>query len=111
MGAAGEAVVDMAGPQRAAVDESGVRLQQGRTGLDALPRVVRGLDSSGRDEDEAVPYPDVSWARADPYLTQALIGRNLLDMQTISTSPTVTADGVKAVPDQPFTRDLRRRLG
>ncbi len=53
----------------------------------------------------------VSWARADPYLTQALIGRNLLDMQTISPSPTVTADGVKAVPDQPFTRDLRRRLG
>jgi hypothetical protein len=59
--------VDVAGPQRAAIDESRVRLQQGGAGLDTLPRVVRGLDSPGRDEDKAVlsvPKTCATWADA-----------------------------------------------
>ena len=54
--------MDVAGPQRPAVDEPGVCLQQRRPGLDAFPGVVGGLDSPGRDQDEPVAHPGAQLA-------------------------------------------------
>src|ERR1700716_2965919 len=43
-GPGGQAVVDAARPQRAAVDEPGVGLDEGGAGRDALPGVIGRLD-------------------------------------------------------------------
>jgi hypothetical protein len=55
--AAGDAGLDPARPERSAVDESGVRLEQRGAGQDPLPRVVGGLDAAGGDEQQAVAGP------------------------------------------------------
>jgi len=49
-------------PQRAAVDEPGVGLNQRGAGPQPLPGVVRGLDPAGRDEHQPVPGPGVQAA-------------------------------------------------
>ena len=59
----GQPGVHPARPQRAAVDEPGVGLDQRGAGPQPLPGVVRGLDPAGRDEHQPVPGPGVQPAQ------------------------------------------------
>lgn len=54
---AGDTAVDAPRPERTAVDEAGVNLDQRRAGEDALERLLRGFDATHRDQGEAIADP------------------------------------------------------